>query len=94
MSDQQFDLALCLHQLFNEDDLDYQVKTLFELCRIAEEVRIFPLLNANGELTPSLGPVMQALQENNFGVEVREVPFEFRNGGNAMLRIWSQSCVV
>ena len=92
--DQHFDLALCQHQLFNEDDADYHVKTLLEMCRVASEVRIFPLLNLKGELTPSLGPVMQAMQENNVGVEVREVPFETQQAGNAMLRIWNQSCVV
>ena len=93
-TNQHFDLALCQQQLFNEDNLDYQVKTLFDLCRIASEVRIFPLLKLKGELTPSLGPVMQAMQENNVGVEVKEVPFEFQKRGNAMLRVWNQSCVV
>ena len=94
ISDQHFELALCSHQLFSEDDLDYQVKTLFDLCRVASEVRVFPLLNLKGELTQSLGPVMQAMQENNVGVEVKEVPFEFQKIGNAMLRVWNQSCVV
>jgi hypothetical protein len=45
---EQFDLALCSHFLFTYSDLlsqDFHLASIRELCRVAQEVRIFPLLN-------------------------------------------------
>lgn len=95
-ADQEFDLALCsdllfhsaVNQAFSPEDL------LNELCRVAEEVRVFPLMNDKGEMTDDLGRVMLVLQQENFGLEVREVPYRWVKGGNAMLRIWATKCAV
>lgn len=86
--DFQFDIALSSHFLFAQNDLtlDNHVDFIKEMGRVAKEVRIFPLNNLEGEISPLLGPVMLALQNSHFEVEVRQVNYEFQRGGNAMLR--------
>lgn len=89
----QFDLALCtdfiFHHLLSTKDIAIIVE---ELCRVSEEVRIFPLLDNQGKMSEELGPLMLLLQQKNYGVEVRQVPYQTLQGGNAMLRIWQQEC--
>ncbi len=94
--DQQFQLMLCSDLLFHEQarsGMDPNA-VVSELCRVAEEVRIFPLLDETGQTSELLGPLMLELQQQDYGLEVREVPYEQHQGGNAMLRIWSTHCVV
>lgn len=46
--DGEFDLALCSHFLFLYSDLidtEFHVASILELCRVASEVRVFPLLD-------------------------------------------------
>ena len=92
----QFNMALCSDLIFHTQagDIIPPQELITELCRVAEEVRVFPLLNEEGEMSEALGPVMLTLQENNFGVEVREVSYKKIKGGNAMLRIWANECMV
>lgn len=91
-----FVLALCSDFLFHtQARKNYTPEQLItELCRVANEVRVFPLLTESGVMAEALGPVMLTLQQQNFGVEVREVSYEQQKGGNAMLRIWAKECVV
>ena len=92
----QFELALCSDYVFNrhaQNDCRPE-QVVSELCRVAEEVRVFPLLTEKGELSEQLGPLMLELQQRNFGIEIRQVEFENLNGGNAMLRIWARECSV
>ncbi len=95
-ADHEFQLALCSDMLFHSQlhRISSIESLVSELCRAAHEVRIFPLLNEKGEMTEVLGPLMLTLQQQNYGVEVREVPYEKKKGGNAMLRIWATKCVV
>lgn len=92
----EFDLALCSHLLFQKalPKGVSAIDLLQQLCDIALEVRLYPLLDDSGKITDELGPLMLALQARNYGVEVREVAYELQEGGNAMLRIWAQACVV
>lgn len=94
--DHAFDLVLCKDLLFHSKSfLEFNREQIVsELCRVGEEVRVFPLLDEKGSMTDELGPIMLLLQQNNFGVEVREVPYQMRKGGNAMLRIWAKECIV
>jgi len=94
--DQELDLALSSHFLFAHTELSEEKHFLFikEMVRVSKEVRIFPLSNAYGELSPTLGPVLLALQQNHFGVEVKQVEYEFLQGANAMLRVWPEACEV
>ncbi len=87
----QFDLAVCSHFLFTYSDLlslEFHLASLIEMCRVATEVRIFPLLlNFSGEVSPILQPVMSELEARGYRVEIRKVPYEFQKGGNQMLCI-------
>ncbi|EKD76876.1 MAG: putative cytosolic protein [uncultured bacterium] len=89
----QFELALCtdflFHHALSSDDI---VRVFQALSHVALEVRFYPLLNHSGKMTDELGPFLLWLQKNNFGTEVRQVPYEIQKGGNAMLRVWSQEC--
>lgn len=93
--DFQFSLALCANFIFDgmgADDPDFQIKAIKELCRVGGEARIYPLLNKSGEISPHLGTVIAALQQAEYGVEIRKVPYEFFKHGDAMLRVFSRSC--
>lgn len=89
----QFQLALCTDYVFHHALSREKVHGILkELARVAEEVRIFPLLDSNGKMPAELGPLMLYFQQKNYGIEVREVPYHTLKGGNAMLRIWEQEC--
>lgn len=92
----RFELALCSDALFHtETTKGYSAQTLIDaLLRVAHEVRVFPLLTESGQMSEEIGPVMLQCQQNNFGIEVREVTYQQRKGGNAMLRIWAKECAV
>lgn len=94
-ADASFDIALSAHYLFTikaELGMDYHLSAIREMARVAKEVRIFPLLDGDGEITPLLGPILLALQEENYGVKIKEVPFTLHKNGNAMLHVWAQKC--
>lgn len=88
----QFDLALCTDFIFYHSHSSEEIAVIVEeLCRVASEVRIFPLMDNTGKASKELGPLMLILQKKNYGVEVRSTTFK---NGNAMLRIWEQECKV
>ena len=89
-ADAGFDLALCSHLLFLYSDhlsLDAHVAALRELLRMADEVRVFPLLTLAGEPSPHLAATCEALRCAGHAVEERKVPYEFQHGGDTMLRL-------
>ncbi|PNT90020.1 hypothetical protein [Coxiella burnetii] len=92
-ADFQFELALCADLVFRNETASPQL-AITELCRVAHEVRIFPLLDEQGKVSDTLGPLMLTLQEKNYGIEVREVPYKLQRGNNAMLRLWARECVL
>jgi hypothetical protein len=94
-ADFTFDFALSSHYLFADLDdqtVDFHLSVLCELARVAKEVRVFPLIDREGKTSEFLGPVLLGLQQDNYGVEVREVAFHLHKTGNAMLRVWAQQC--
>ncbi|HAT8888734.1 TPA: hypothetical protein JBA60_02590 [Legionella pneumophila subsp. pneumophila] len=96
-ADFTFDFALSSHYFFadlDEQTVDFHLIAIRELARVAKEVRIFPLIDREGNTSQFLGPVLLGLQQENYGVEVREVAFHLHKSGNAMLRVWAQQCVV
>lgn len=94
--DSEFDYCLCSHFLFANSELSAaaHVADIKEMARVAKEVRIFPLSNVFGEISSLLGPVMLQLQMEQYGVEVKQVAYEFQQGSNAMLRIWRTTCTI
>ena len=93
---QVFDIALCSDHLFHNyvAEEKNQSAIIEELCRVAKEVRIFPLQDEKGKIGENLGHLMLATQQKGCGIEVREVPYHEMKGGNAMLRIWATQCVI
>ncbi len=94
---ESFDLALCGDYLFagNETLTDpFHVQALIELARVATEVRVVPIVDKQGQPSKHLGPVLQVLQEQGFGVEVRQVKSTTQNNGHPLLRVWNEACKV
>ena len=89
-SDREFDLALCSHLLFlysQKLSADFHVAAIRELCRVAGEVRIFPLLELGGRASRHLQAVVEGLMAEGYNVAIVPVPYEFQRGGNEMLRV-------
>ena len=88
-ADCAFDLALCSHFLFLYTHLfstDFHLASLKELCRVAQEVRVFPLLNMVGSPSSHLEEVRLALAREGIATTIEKVDYEFQKGGNQMLR--------
>lgn len=85
-----FDIALSSHFLFLYSahlSVDFHLRALQEMLRVAREVRVFPLLTLEGNPSPHLKPIIEHLAHHRFSAEVRRVPYEFQRGGNEMLLI-------
>lgn len=85
-----FDLALCSHLLFTYSehlDLAFHLAAVRAMLRCAGEARIFPLLTLDGEPSPHLEPMREALAGEGYAAHVEAVPYEFQKGGNQMLRV-------
>ncbi len=88
--DKAFELALCSHFLFlyeHHRGLAFHEAALAELCRVASEVRVFPLLNMEGTPSTLLAPSMRAMEAQGLSCRVVSVPYEFQRGGDKMLVI-------
>ena len=95
--DGAFDLALCSHFLFTYSaqlSEGFHLASILEMCRVAGEVRIFPLLTSSvhtvggeGQTSPHLAPVVKELRERGYEARVEGVPYEFQKGGDEMLRV-------
>jgi hypothetical protein len=87
-----FDLALCSHFLFLFSDhfsYDYHINSIKELCRIANETRIFPLQTLAGKPSPYIKPIMKELEAHGYAVTILKIDYEFQRGANQMLLIES-----
>ncbi len=88
-----FDLALCAHFLFFYSDnlsLAFHEQAIATLCRVAKEVRIFPLLTYNAVRSPFIDALVPTLEKSGYNVSIESVPYEFQRGGNQVLRIFRQ----
>jgi hypothetical protein len=85
-----FDVAVCSHFLFLYSDilsLEFHQRAIEEMCRVAQEARVFPVLNYNAELSPFVEPLLKVLAEAGYNASIEVVPYEFQRGGNQMLRV-------
>ena len=85
-----FGLAVCSHLLFLYSDLlsqEFHVRAVLELCRVAREVRIFPLLTLGRKPSPHLAAVRKAVESQGWASSIERVDYELQRGGNEMLRI-------
>jgi len=88
-SDGEFELALCSHYLFLYSEHITQkqhILSMKELCRVANEVRIYPLISmTNNEKSLYLEPVMSALKEEGIEISLVPVEYEFQKGAIEMM---------
>ncbi len=87
-ADRAFDLVLCSHFLFLYSPtltLDFHLAAMEEMLRVGREIRVFPLRDFNGGVSPYIEPIAAVLREQGCDVELREVPYEFLRGANTMM---------
>jgi hypothetical protein len=85
-----FDLAVCSHFLFlysQQLGEPFHHAAIRELCRVATEVRIFPLLALGAIGSSHVSPVADSLRQLGYRVSIERVPYEFQRGANKMMRI-------
>jgi hypothetical protein len=90
IDDRAFDLALCSHFLFLYSDQlseQFHAESAVELCRVADEVRVFPLITLGNEPSPHVRAVIRAVERLGRKAEIVNVAYEFQRGGNQMLQI-------
>ena len=95
--DGDFALALCSHFLFLYSEhlpLQFHVDSIVEMCRVAAEARIFPLLELGGAESRHLRPLIDVMRGRGFSTTVVPVPYEFQRGGNQMLVVRKPSPVI
>ena len=88
--DGAFDIALCSHFLFLYSDrlsLEFHRQSIVQLCRVADDVRIFPLIDLDLKPSTYVQPIASGLGKEGFTVSIERVNYEFQRGGNKMLRI-------
>lgn len=88
LADQSFDLALCSHCLFlysGRLTLEFHVASILEMCRVAREVRIFPLLDLSGRPSAHLDEVSAKLAQDGWLVSTIPVDYEVVKGANQMM---------
>lgn len=89
--DKSFDYGLCSHLLFlyspQMDELQH-IDSVLELCRVAKDVRIYPLISIdNNERSKHLPAVFSALTHAGYTYQEVPVSYEFVRGAKTMLRI-------
>jgi SAM-dependent methyltransferase len=93
-NDASFDLALCSHLLFlytTQLGEAFHEAAIREMCRVAMEVRIFPLLTLAATRSPLVELTAKRFGAQGFNVSLEDVPYEFQRGGNQMMRIRRRS---
>jgi len=89
-ADRSFDLAVSSHLLFlytEQFDESFHCSSIAEMGRVADEVRIFPLLALGSVPSFHVDPVAADMRRRGFAVSIENVPYEFQKGGNQMMRI-------
>jgi hypothetical protein len=86
--DSEFDLALCSHLLFlysEQIDAAQHIDALAEMCRVAKEVRIYPLLSLDGRVSQHVPGVLRYFNERDYIAELKPVAYQFQKGACDML---------
>jgi hypothetical protein len=89
-ADASFDVALSSHFLFlytSQLGETFHRSAIREMCRVAGEVRIFPLLALGGSPSPFVNQSVEELRTSGYDVSIEGVPYEFQRGANQMMRI-------
>jgi hypothetical protein len=85
-----FDLAVCSHLLFlysAQLSADFHVEAIVELCGVAAQVRVFPVLELGSRRSRHLDVVVERVTAAGLDVDIVDVDYEFQRGGNQMLKV-------
>jgi len=85
-----FELALCSNLLFLYSEQlgeKFHLDAVTELSRVAEEVRIFPLVALGGTPSRLVETVQRMIVQRGLQAQIETVSYEFQRGGNQMMRI-------
>jgi hypothetical protein len=88
--DGSFELALCSHFLFlysTQLGEAFHTLAIRDMCRVAREVRIFPLLALGATRSPLVDLMAQQCDDLGCIVSIETVDYEFQRGGNQMMCI-------
>lgn len=88
--DKQFDLAICSHFLFlysEHFDAQFHLQSLLELCRVASQVRVYPLVRLDNPPSPHLGLIIKELARHGHEIKQEAVNYQFQKGATQMLVI-------
>lgn len=91
-NDNSFSLILCSHLLFIYDHrLSYifHINVIKEMIRVSNEIRLYPLVKHERKKSEFLFQIIEDL-EKIVDFEIIEVDYEFRKGGNELLKITKQ----
>jgi hypothetical protein len=90
-NDGTFGLALCSHLLFYYADhlnTDFHMRSLRELCRVAPEVRVFPIIELGStHRSRHFDAIVSNLLNEGYECEIVAVSYEVLKGGHEMLRV-------
>ncbi|MGM7680632.1 SAM-dependent methyltransferase [Cytobacillus sp. Hm23] len=90
-ADEQFDITLSAHFLFmyaDRLDYDFHIATINELLRVTkDEVRIFPLVDLEGNRFGQLDRIINYLTAQGYKVDELSSKYEFQKNANSMLKI-------
>jgi len=84
-----FELTLSAHFLFfYSDNLDeeFHVRSIDEMLRVSDEVRIFPIVDLNAETSRYLEQVYNHFSSKGVTITEEKVDYEFQKGGNVMVK--------
>jgi len=85
-----FDIALCSHLLFLYEEnlpLESHIAYVTEMLRIANDVRIFPIVNLNGLESMYIKKIENHFKGKGYKVEEKDVKYRFQKGAYKMLNI-------
>ena len=86
--DNIFDIALSSHLLFlysEQLNLEFHIKSIEEMLRVAKEVRIFPIVTLKNNRSPHIIGVVEHFKSLGFNAKIVKSKYEFQKGANEML---------
>lgn len=87
-ADNAFDIGLSSHFLLMYTSLgyDFHVKSMTEMLRVCREIRVFPIVDLDGNSSELVKNVIKYFQKDYY-VEIVKIGYEFQKGGNKLLII-------
>jgi len=90
--DKEFDIVLSSHFLFlytKHLDEEFHKDAICEMLRVANEVRIFPLVTLSGERSSYVDSVIKYFKRQGYACKITKTDYEFQKAGDEMLSIMS-----